>query len=153
MINHNDWFEDLKQDLDADLAKNSDVHFDRLVALGIINDRGEVTGHLHRWDAFLAITEVKRSTDPKRIGEFRCLKPVFGMPGGATIDVRRESMVDYLKQGKKVITAIRDHRLDMWKEGPEVHLTANGFVRCSGGEDIADDVGSLPDFPQSNSKF
>src|SRR5437773_560036 len=119
---NNHWLDEMKKRLQEESSLPSDVRFDRLRLLGIINERGEVTGHLHRWDAFLAITEVKHANGAETIPVFRCFKPVFGMPDGATIDVPRESIVDYLRAGKKVITARMDDRLSMWKEGDEVHL-------------------------------
>ncbi len=146
----NYWLDEAKKRLEAESTQTSDVHFERLREQGIINDRGEVTGQLRRWNAFLAITEVKRVAGTREIAVFRCLKPVFGMPGGTTIDVCRDSMVAYLKEGKKVITAIRDERLDMWKEGCNVHLSAKGFVRSDSADDVEDNVGNLPEFQQSN---
>lgn len=124
------------------------MRWERLKALGIINDRGEVLDHLHHWSAFLAITEVRRESPLGRIVEFRCL--VFGMPGGATIDVSRDAMVNYLTAGKKIITATRDERLGLWKEGSDVRLTAAGYVRSDPSDSLEDNGGSLPEFQQSN---
>ena len=151
MKNH--WLEQAKKRLQAEAFEASDVPFDRLRAQGMINDRGEVTGKLHRWNAFLAITEVKRVAGRQQFEAFRCLKPVFGMPGGALIDISRDSMVDYLKEGKKVITALRDDRLGLWKEGCDVHLSANGFVLSDSAGDGEDNVGGLPEFQQSISRL
>ena len=146
------WFHELKQRVLDASAQPSDVRFQRLREQGIIDDRGEVTGHLRRWNAALAITEVKHTNGAEKIAVFRCLKPVFGMPGGATIDVSRESLLDYLKQGQNVITATWDDRLAMWKEGTEVRLSANGFVRSMDlPDEMEDNVGSLPELRQSNS--
>ena len=149
----NYWLDEAKKRLRAESSKSSEVQLGRLQEQGIINDRGEVTGQLRRWNAFLAITAVKRVAGMREIAVFRCLKPVFGMPGGATIDVSRDSVVAYLKEGKKVITALRDDRLEMWKEGCDVHLSAKGFVRSDFADDVEDDVGSLPEFQQSNSQL
>jgi len=149
----NYWLDEAKKRLRAESSKSSEVQLERLQEQGIINDRGEVTGQLRRWNAFLAITAVKRVAGAWEIAFFRCLKPVFGMPGGATIDVSRDSMVAYLKEGKKVITALRDDRLEMWKEGCDVHLSAKGFVQSDFADDVEDDVGSLPEFQQSNSQL
>jgi hypothetical protein len=149
----NYWLDEAKKRLQAESSKSSEVQLERLQEQGIINDRGEVTGQLRRWSAFLAITAVKRVAGTREIAVFRCLKPVFGMPGGATIDVSRDSMVAYLKEGKKVITALRDDRLEMWKEGCDVHLSAKGFVQSDFADDVEDDVGSLPEFQQSNSQL
>jgi hypothetical protein len=142
----NYWLDEAKKRLQAESSKSSEVQLERLQEQGIINDRGEVTGQLRRWNAFLAITAVKRVAGTREIAVFRCLKPVFGMPGGATIDVSRDSMVAYLKEGKKVITALRDDRLEMWKEGCDVHLSAKGFVQNDFADNVEDDVGSLPEF-------
>jgi hypothetical protein len=101
----------------------------------------------------LAIAEVQRVAGRPQIEAFRRLKPVFGMPGGALIDISRDSMVVYLKEGKTVITALRDDRLDLWKEGCDVHLSANGFVVCDSGGDGEDNVGDLPEFRQSTSRL
>ena len=147
----NQWLDDMKRRLEAESSQPSGVGFDRLRELGIINDRGEVTGHLRRWDAFLAITQVKRAGDEQKIAVFRCLKPVFGMPGAATIDVSRDSMLEYLTKRKKVVTARWDETLAMWKECCEVHRSANGFVRTDSEDALEDNVGNLPEFLQSTS--
>ena len=62
-------------------------------------------------------------------------------------------MVASLKAGKKVITARRDERLGIWREGCSVHLSANGFVLCESVDDGQDNVGSLPEFQQSDSQL
>jgi hypothetical protein len=72
------------------------------------------------------------------------------MPGGATIDIGRDSMVAYLRQGKKVVTATLDNRLDLWREGSDVILTADGFVVCDSADEGGDNVGNLPDFRSSD---
>jgi hypothetical protein len=148
---NNHWLEALKTRLESESDEARDVRFERLQQQGMINERGEVTGRLRRWDAALAITAVKRPPGSSQIQSFRCLVPVFGMPGGATIDVSRDSMVGYLKQGKKVITACHDERLGMWKEGCEVRLSARGSIRCDGVDDAEDNVGGLPEFQHSTS--
>jgi hypothetical protein len=94
MKNH--WLDEVKRRLAEESAEPSDLHLDRLRELGIINECGEVTGHLHRWDAFLAITAVKHANGAEKIADFRCFKPVFGIPDGELIDVSRESMLEYL---------------------------------------------------------
>ncbi len=149
----NYWLDEAKKRLRVESSKSSEVQLERLQEQGIINDRGEVTGQLRRWNAFLSITAVKRVAGTREIAVFRCLKPVFGMPGGATIDVSRDSMVSYLKEGKKVIAAIRDDRLEIWKEGCDVHISAKGFVQSDFADDVEDDVGNLPEFQQLNSQL
>ena len=149
MTNH--WLDEVKKRLQAESSQPSGVGFERLLEQGMINERGEVTGHLHRWDAFLAITHVKHANGAEKIALFRCVKPVFGVPGTATIDVSRDSMLEYLTQGKKVITARWDDRLVMWREGCEVRLSPKGSIRTDLADDSGDNVGSLPEFKQSNS--
>ena len=41
----------------------------------------------------------------------------------AEIDVSRESLVSYVREQKRVITAYLDKRQKRWKQGEEVHLT------------------------------
>ena len=89
----------------------------------------------------------------KQIDVFRCLKPVFGLPGSATVDISRESMVTYLKEGKKIITAHRDDRLGVWREGCAVHLSVDGWVLCESVNGDEDNVGGLPEFQQTDSQF
>ncbi len=143
-----DWLEQAKEVMANQTPEEAEIVFERLQALGMIDDKGDVTGHLHRWDADLAVTAVKRSPRAKKIAYFRCLKPVFGMPGTATIDISRDSLEDYVKQNKKVITAHWDGRLEMWKEGKLIQLTASGYLRTDSNGEAADDLGNLPDFAQ-----
>ena len=151
---NNQWFDEVKNRLLEESYQPSDVRLQRLREQEIINDRGEVTGHVRRGRAFLAITEVKRTNGAEKIAVFRCLKPVFGMPGGATIDVSRDSILEYLRQGQNIITATWDDRLAMWKEGVEVRVSPNGFVRKTDlPDDMEDNVGDLPEFKQSNSRL
>ena len=148
---NNDWLDldEVRRRLEKEAAQPTGILFDRLREQGLINDGGEVTGQIRRWDAFLVITEIKHRTGTNEISLFRCLKPVFGMPGTVKIDVSRPSMVDYLKQGKKIVTAIWDKRLEMWKEGGTVYLSEKGFVRTDSSDDPEDNVGSLLEFEQS----
>jgi hypothetical protein len=150
MKNH--WLDRAKKRLQTEENQPGAV-FERLQVQGMIDERGEVTGKLHQWDAFLAVTEVKRAAGRKQIDVFRCLKPVFGLPGSATIDIARDSMVTYLKEGKKIITARRDDRLGVWREGCAVHLSDNGWLRCESVNDVEDNVGSLPEFQQTDSRL
>jgi hypothetical protein len=59
----NDWLDRAKKRLHAKAKEPSGVLLERLQVEGILNDRFEVTGKVHRWDAFLAITAVKYATD------------------------------------------------------------------------------------------
>jgi len=142
----NDLIERLKKRLQEEAKKPGDVLLDRLMAEGIINERGEVTGKVHRWYSDFAITEVKHSADKRQIAVFRCLKSVFGIPGDPTRYIPRDAMVAYLKEGKKIITARWDERLSIWREGCTVHLSDNGFILCESANDVEDNVGGLPEF-------
>jgi len=150
MKNH--WLDRAKKRLQREVKQPGAV-FERLQLQGMIDERGEVTGKVHQWDAFLAITEVKLADSRTQVDVFRCLKPVFGLPGSTTIDIPRDRIVAYLKEGKKIITALRDDRLGVWREGCAVHLSPNGFVVCesvSRVEDKQDNVDVLPEFQQSD---
>jgi hypothetical protein len=148
----NYWLDRAKERLQAETNQPGAV-FERLQVQGMINERGEVTGKLHQWDAFLAITEVKRVAGKHQIDVFRCLRPVFGLPGSATCDISRDSMVTYLQEGKKIITARRDDRLGVWREGCAVHLSDNGRILCESVNDVEDNVGCLPEFQQTDSRL
>ncbi|HEV3341783.1 MAG TPA: hypothetical protein VG125_15560 [Pirellulales bacterium] len=150
MKNH--WLDRAKKRLEAE-ATQPGAAFDRLQAQGMIDERGEVTGKLHQWDAALAITAIKHATGGPQIQVFRCLKPVFGMPGTATIDISRDSIVTYLKEGKKIITAHRDERLGLWKEGCDVHLSDSGWIVCGSVNGVEDNVGHLPELQQTDSRL
>ena len=146
--------EQLRKHLDELSKEPADVTLDRLREIGIIDEHGEVTGHVRRWLSTFAITAVQHNSQGDRIESFRCLKPVFGLPGDKTTDISRDAMVGYLKKGEPVITAIWDARLDMWKQGGEVRLSDDGFVVCdSSGAATQDDVGDLPEFQQSTPKL
>lgn len=148
MKNH--WLDLAKKRLETE-ANPLGAAFERLQVQGMIDERGDVTGKVHQWDAFLAITEVKRVAGSKQIDVFRCLKPVFGIPGSTTIDISRNSMVAYLNEGKKIITARRDERLGLWREGSVVRLSDIGSVQCESVNDNEDNVGGLAEFQQTDS--
>jgi hypothetical protein len=61
-------------------------------------------------------------------------------------------MVAYLNEGRRIVTASRDNKLDMWKETGHVHLSADGNILCDCADDIEDNVRSLPEFRQSGSR-
>ena len=56
------------------------------------------------------------------------------MPGTAEIDVSRESLANYVRENKRVITAYLDERQNRWKEGQGVHLTSKGYLRTDANE-------------------
>ncbi len=145
----NVWLERAKKRLETD-GREPGAVFERLRVQGVINENGEPTGKLHRWDAFLAIIEMKRTGNSKQIDAFRCLRPVFGLPGSDTIDVCRDLMASYLKAGKKIVTAYWDNKLGVWREGFAVRLSDSGWIQCESVDDIQDNVGSLPEFQHSD---
>ncbi len=114
----------------------------RLIDQGVIDERGKV----QLWDAFLAVIAVKRGTNGTSLEYFRCLKPAFGMPGMAEVDVSRESLASCVREKKRVITAYLDERQKRWKEGEEVHLTSKGYLRTDANEIEKDYLGALPQF-------
>ncbi len=114
----------------------------RLIDKGIIDEYGQV----QLWDAFLAVIAVKPDCNSKLIEHFRCLKPAFGMPGAAEIDVSRESLAQYVREEKRVITAHLDEKQNRWKEGEEIHLTSSGYLRANADDDEEDNLGNLPTF-------
>jgi hypothetical protein len=122
----------------------------RLIDQGVIDENGQVP----LWDAFLAVVAVQRGTDGNHILHFRCLKPVFGMPGFAQIDLSRDSLLRYLTQeNKRVITAYRDEKFNRWKEGAEVRVTPQGHLRTDRNQDEEDSLGELPSFSTVNSQL
>jgi hypothetical protein len=115
----------------------------RLIDKGVIDEHGRVL----MWDAFLAVIAVKRNGGKPRIENFRCLKPVFGMPGLAEIDVCRENMVDYVgKEKQRVITAKLNEEQRRWKEGQQIHLTPHGYLRVDDQDVEEDNLGELEEF-------
>jgi Protein of unknown function (DUF3892) len=113
-----------------------------LIDKGLINEHGEVL----LWDAFLAVIAVNPGTNGNPIQYFRCLKSMKGMPGMGEIDVSRDSLIQYVKEGKRVITAYLNEKQNRWKEGEAIHLTSNGYLRTDTNEDEKDNLGTLPEF-------
>jgi len=119
--------------------------FQRLIDIGLIDEQGRVRDDVRFWHAYLAVVAVKPGGNGKQIEHFRCLKPAFGLPGSATIDVRRESLANYVREGKRIITATQHEKLG-WKEAEDIRLTSQGFLRTDGKEAEQDDLGDLPQF-------
>jgi len=109
-----------------------DVQFERLQVQGIITENGEVTGKIHRWDSFLAITQTIPNSN-----SFRCVKIIFGSPR-VFVDVPRTKLIEHILNEKKIITAYWDDRLKLWKEGSIVRLTTDDFIRID-SHDIKED--------------
>lgn len=122
-------------------AMTPDEHWMHMRRHGLIDSKG----NLLEWRAFLAVTQVKPDSSGKIIS-FRCLKPTLGMPGGTTIDISRDSMVHYLKQGRRVITVVHDKETGAIEEGADVRLTEHGTIRTVGDHETEDNLGELPVF-------
>lgn len=137
---------EFQQALERDRQLPVDQRLRRLIDEGIIDEQGKVRDRVQFWHAFLAVVAVKPGSNGKRIECFRCLKPAFGLPGGATIDVRRESLAKYVAEGKRVITALKEEGQDRWKEGEDIHLTSQGYLRTDANTDGEDNLGRLPTF-------
>ena len=148
-MSNNDFFRRSQEALQRYLQRPADEQIQRLIDKGVIDEQGKVQS----WNSFLAITAVKPETSGKRISAFRCLKPWMNMPGTAEIDVTRESMINYVRQGKLVVTATLDQQKNRWIEREKVHLTSNGFLRTDANETEEDNIGELPKFVATTSKL
>ena len=149
---NDDWLKELKEAIENDDMKPEDG-FERMVVTGIIDKEGRVTGQLHRWDAYLAIEKVSYDDDARKVAIFHCRKPWAGMRGGEPRDVTREALIEFMKQGKKVITAYWDTRLRIWREGDIVYLNSKGFLRIDKKYLSADNLGTTPEaIPAVNGK-
>jgi hypothetical protein len=132
-----------REALDRSRKLSTTERFNHLVADGVIDEQGKVL----LWSAYLAVIAVKPGANGGTIQHFRCLQPVFGMPGAAEIDVSRDSMLHYVRnEGKRVITALRDPKHDFWREGEELHVTSKGFLRTDNDDVEEDSLGKLPTF-------
>jgi hypothetical protein len=117
---------------------------------GVVDKDGDVRLW---WDADFAIIAVRRSADGKSYYQFRCLKPVFGMPGMAEIDIYNDSMVKYVKdEKKKVITATLDPTSNRWVPGSEVEVVDGDHLRTRRNESTEDNLSKLPEFQTSTSR-
>lgn len=138
----------LEAGFNAFFALPPDEAFLSMQRSGLIKASGEP----QLWDAHFAIVATN-ATSTQVATHFRCLKPVFGLPGSATIDVSRDSMVYYLGHGERIITAITDSETDALLEGPDVHLVAGKWLRTDPNEITADNLGDLPRFSSVESRM
>lgn len=134
-------FQTLEKAIDAFAAKPSGEAFLDMQRSGLI----DADGKLQEWDAFLAIVATN-ATDSRKATHFRCRKPALGLPGGAEIDISRESMSRYLQEGKRIITAIRNEETGALLEGEVVHLTSHNSVRTDANDSDTDNLDNLPTF-------
>lgn len=122
-------------------AKPSGEVFLDMQRSGLIDANGE----LQQWDAFLAIVSTN-ATQSSRATHFRCRKPTLGLPGRAEIDISRESMLRYLDEGKRIITAVIDDETRALREGAQVHCINGEFLRTDRNSEKSDNLGDLPTF-------
>jgi len=144
-MKNEDWRKQFDREMEIKSSMKPEDGFDALVAMGIIDEEGRVTGHLHRWDAYLAIEKVTFNADRTKVAVLHCRKPFYGQPGGEPRDVTREALIDFMKKGKKIITTYWDQRLRLWMEGDVVRLTPKGFLRVDRKKEAADYLGNVPE--------
>lgn len=115
-----------------------------LQRIGLIDSNGDVVerdfSDANAWNAYLAIVATNSTAT-----HFRCRKPAFGKPGLAEIDISRDSMLHYLAEGKRIITAVVDDA-GVLREGAAVHCVDGEFLRTDGNEIKSDNLGDLPTF-------
>lgn len=121
--------------------------FLRLQRHGLIDAEGKTQA----WDAFLAVVAVR--WDSGRAVQFRCRQPVFSMLGTAEIDVSRESMTEYLKDGRRIISAPVDAATGAITEGEELSLTSHDSIRTDANDTPDDNLGNLPSFTVTSSRL
>ncbi|KAA1257966.1 hypothetical protein LF1_04570 [Rubripirellula obstinata] len=136
-----DLYQHLHKAFDAFAAKPSGEVFLDMQRSGLIDASGE----LQQWDAFLAIVATN-ATESNKATYFRCRKPTLGLPGRAEIDISRQSMLHYLSEGKRIITAVVDDQTGALREGAEVHCIDGKFLRTDANEIKSDNLGNLPTF-------
>lgn len=141
-----DLYQHLHKAFDAFAAKPSGEVFLDMQRSGLIDADGDV----QNWNALLAIVATNGSNSRKAT-HFRCRKPTLGLPGRAEIDIGRHSMIAYLKEGKRIITAIVDEETKALREGAEVHLTSHETIRTDRNDIAEDNLGSLPTMSSVNS--
>jgi hypothetical protein len=113
-----------------------------LIDQGLIDEQGKVLS----WDAFLGVFAVKPGNNGTKLEFFRCLTSVPGMPGLGEIDVSRDSLANYVREKKRVVTAYLDGKQNRWMEGSEIRLTSKGYLRTDDNEIEEDNLGNLPQF-------
>jgi len=129
------------QNLAAFGAKAPAERFLEMQRSGLINADGE----LQSWNASLAIV-ASNATHSQIATHFRCRVPALGRPGGAEVQVRRESIVEDLKAGKRIITAHIDSQSGAIREGETVHLTTQGGLRIDSKASPDDELGPIEKF-------
>ncbi|MEZ6088693.1 MAG: hypothetical protein R3C05_11840 [Pirellulaceae bacterium] len=139
--------------IDAFAAQPSNESLRDLQRIGLIDQNGDVLqrdfSDSQAWDAFLAIVATN-ATDGTAATHYRCRKPAFGKPGLAEIDVPRESVLRYLNEGKRIVTAVVDPSSGALREGSRVHCVQGRFLRTDAKEIADDNLDELPTFHRVN---
>ena len=117
-----------------------------LIDKGVIDEQGNVL----LWNAFLYVIAVKPG-DNGSAPSFHCVKPLVDNPGATEVDVSRDELIQYVREGKRVVTGYLDEKQNRWKEGEVIHLTPNGYLRTDVNEAEEDYFGGLPDFQTAGS--
>lgn len=134
--------EEARRALERSFQRPSSERAQRLIDIGLIDEQGNVRNDVRVWDAFLAVVATDRRNSNDEITYYECLHPAFGFPGKVKTWISRDSLVSYIREGKRIITAYMDN--GRWKEGDELQLTPDGFVRTDGTKSKRDDLGDLP---------
>jgi hypothetical protein len=113
----------------------------RLIAKGVIDEQGNVL----LWNAFLYVVAVKPGTNGG-VPSFHCVKPLVNNPGATEVDVSRDSLVQYVQEGQRVVTGYLDEKQNRWKEAGVIHLTPQGYLRTDESEEEQDHFGGLSEF-------
>ena len=122
-------------------AKPPAERFLEMQRSGLINAKGEVQD----WNASLAIVS-SDATETQQAANFICRVPALGRPGGAELQVRRESVIEDLKAGKRIMTAYVDPQTKAIREGETVHLTDQGGLRIDSNSGPEDELGPIGNF-------
>lgn len=109
-------------------------------------------GSVQDWHAKLAVLEVRFDSTGDRAVAFWCLVPSGNAPGSAKLEVSRNSMETYLKEGSRIITATIDSDKSL-DAGENIHLTSHGAIRTDGNDEIEDNLQSLPRYHDIRSQM
>ena len=119
------------------LRRNGSIHAD-----GTVQD----------WHAKLAVLEVRYNNSGDRAVAFWCLIPSGGSPGSTTLEVSRQNMEMYLREGSRIITATVDPKTKALDTGEEIHLTSSNAIRTDKNEAMEDNLQSLPTYHDVRSR-
>lgn len=109
-----------------------------LIDKGVIDEEGNVL----LWNAFLYVVSVKPG-DNGSAPTFHCVKPLVNNPGATEVDLSRDALVEYLKEGKRIVTGYVNEKQNRLKEAEEIRLTPQGYLRTDESEEEQDHLGGL----------